>query len=158
MPTRAARRSYWIDFLDVPFVQHAEAMFFEANPAGFEAVTRVAPAGYRIPAREALGPGTDVKTVEIAKDVLPTIGLHLMRLPTGARHETPKTTVNNLYSVISGAARIAVEGGLNETLSVGDVVTVPCWHAHSITADADAILLRVSDEPLLRKVGLVRTG
>ena len=26
--------SYWIDFLDVPFVQHAEAMFFEANPDG----------------------------------------------------------------------------------------------------------------------------
>ncbi len=28
--------SYWIDFLDVPFVQHSEAMFFEPNPAGFE--------------------------------------------------------------------------------------------------------------------------
>jgi gentisate 1,2-dioxygenase len=35
---------------------------------------------------------------------------------------------------------------------------VPSWHKHEITADADAILLRVSDEPLLRKVGLVRTG
>jgi gentisate 1,2-dioxygenase len=66
--------------------------------------------------------------------------------------------VNNLYSVISGAARITVEGGMNEALAVGDVVTVPNWHKHEITADADAILLRVSDEPLLRKVGLVRTG
>src|SRR5947209_2944070 len=28
--------SYWIDFLDVPFIQHSEAMFFEPNPAGFE--------------------------------------------------------------------------------------------------------------------------
>ena len=121
-------------------------------------MTRAAPKGYRIPARDALGPGTEAKTVEIAKDVLPTIGLHLMRLPAGAQHEQRKTTVNNLYSVIGGAARIAVEGGMNETLSVGDVVTVPCWHAHSITADADAILLRVSDEPLLRKVGLVRTA
>ncbi|TMJ37374.1 MAG: cupin domain-containing protein, partial [Alphaproteobacteria bacterium] len=26
--------SYWIDFLDVPFVQHSEAMFFESHPAG----------------------------------------------------------------------------------------------------------------------------
>jgi len=150
--------SYWIDFLDVPFVQHTEAMFFEANPAGFEDVTRAAPKGYRIPAREALGPGTDATTVEIAKDVLPTIGLHLMRLPAGAKHEQRKTTVNNLYSVISGAARITVEGGMNETLAVGDVVTVPSWHKHEITTDADAILLRVSDEPLLRKVGLLRTG
>jgi gentisate 1,2-dioxygenase len=150
--------SYWIDFLDVPFVQHTEAMFFEANPAGFEDVTRAAPKGYRIPARDALGPGTDAKTVEIAKDALPTIGLQLMRLPSGAKHEQRKTTVNNLYSVIGGAARIAVEGGMNEALAVGDVVTVPCWHAHSLEADADTILLQVSDEPLLRKVGLVRTG
>jgi gentisate 1,2-dioxygenase len=150
--------SYWIDFLDVPFVQHTEAMFFEANPAGFEDVMRSAPRGYRIPARDALGPGTDAKTVEIAKDVLPTIGLQLMRLPSGAKHEQRKTTVNNLYSVIGGAVRIAVEGGMNEALAVGDVVTVPCWHKHEITADADTILLRVSDEPLLRKVGLVRTG
>jgi gentisate 1,2-dioxygenase len=150
--------SYWIDFLDVPFVQHAEAMFFEANPAGFEEVTREAPPSYRIPSRDALGPGTDAKTIEIAKDALPTIGLHLMRLPKGARHETRKTTVNHLYAVIEGRAHIAVEGGMSETLAVGDVVTVPCWHAHSLEADADTILLQVSDEPLLRKVGLVRTG
>ncbi len=150
--------SYWIDFLDVPFVQHTEAMFFETNPVGFEAVTRQAPPFYRIPARDALGAGTGVRTVEIAKDALPTIGLHLMRLPAGARHEMPKTTVNNLYSAISGSARIAIEGGMNEVLDVGDVVTVPCWHRHTIEAAADAILLRVTDEPLLRKVGLVRTG
>ena len=154
----SAASSYWIDFLDVPFVQHAEAMFFEANPTGFETVTRPAPPSYRMPAREALGPGNDAKTVEIAKDALPTIGLHLMRLPKGARHEMRKTTVNNLYSVIEGCAGIVVEGGMNETLTVGDVVTVPCWYAHSIVADADTILLQVSDEPLLRKVGLVRTG
>ena len=98
--------SYWIDFLDVPFVQHAEAMFFEPNPGGLRGGDARGAGRYRIPARDALGPGTDAKTVEIAKDVLPTIGLHLIRLPAGARHETPKTTVNNLYSVISGSARI----------------------------------------------------
>jgi gentisate 1,2-dioxygenase len=150
--------SYWIDFLDVPFVQHSEAMFFEPNPVGFEAVTRPAPAFYRIPARDALGTGNDARTVEIAKDRLPTIGLHLIRLPAHGRHETPKTTVNNLYSVISGSARIEIEGGMNEDLAIGDVITVPCWHKHSIKAEVDAVLLRVTDEPLLRKVGLVRTA
>ena len=53
--------SYWIDFLDVPFVQHSEAMFFEPNPAGFETVTSTGPSPHRIPAREALGPGNDAK-------------------------------------------------------------------------------------------------
>jgi gentisate 1,2-dioxygenase len=150
--------SYWIDFLDVPFVQHSEAMFFEPNPAGFEKITHTGPTPLRIPAREALGAGTGAKTVEIAKNALPTIGLHLLRLPSGARRDTPKTTVNHLYSVISGKARVAIEGGADESLSVGDVVTVPCWHAHSLIADEDAIVFQVTDEPLLAKVGLVKTG
>jgi gentisate 1,2-dioxygenase len=150
--------SYWIDFLDVPFVQHSEAMFFEPNPAGFEKVSRNGPSPHRIPARAALGPGNDAKDVEIAKGALPTIGLHLLRLPSGTRRELPKTTVNNLYSVISGRARVEIKGGTNESLAVGDVITVPCWHAHTIVAEGDAIVFRVTDEPLLAKVGLVKTG
>jgi gentisate 1,2-dioxygenase len=148
--------SYWIDFLDVPFVQHSEAMFFEPNPAGFETITSTGPSPYRIPAREALGAGADLKVVEIAKGMLPTIGLSLLRLPAGSRRDVAKTTVNHLYSVISGAARIAVEDGTTENLAVGDVITVPCWHAHSINADVDAIVFQVTDEPLLAKVGLVK--
>ena len=149
--------SYWIDFLDVPFVQHSEAMFFEPNPAGFEPITHNGPSPYRIPARAALGAGTDAKVVEIAKGALPTIGLHLIRLPAGTRRDVPKTTVNHLYSVISGTARVRIDGGANEPLSVRDVITVPCWHAHSLTADEDAIVFQVTDEPLLAKVGLVKT-
>jgi gentisate 1,2-dioxygenase len=38
------------------------------------------------------------------------------------------------------------------------VITVPCWHAHAIAAEGDTVLLRVTDEPLLAKVGLVKTG
>jgi gentisate 1,2-dioxygenase len=105
-----------------------------------------------------LGPGTGAKTVEIAKDALPTIGLHLMRLPAGTHREVAKTTVNHLYSVISGKARVTIKGEADETLAVGDVMTVPCWHAHALAADEDAVVLRVTDEPLLAKVGLVKTG
>jgi gentisate 1,2-dioxygenase len=150
--------SYWIDFLDVPFVQHSEAMFFEPNPAGFEAVTRTGPSPYRIPARDALGSGAEAKTVVIAKEALPTMGLSLMRLPAGTRRDVAKTTVNHLYSVVAGKARVAVENGSDESLAVGDVMTVPCWHAHSLTAEQDAIVFRVTDEPLLAKVGLVKTA
>jgi gentisate 1,2-dioxygenase len=148
--------SYWIDFLDVPFVQHSEAMFFEPNPAGFETIISKGPSPYRIPAREALGTGTDAKVVEIARGMLPTIGLSLLRLPGGSRRDVAKTTVNHLYSVISGTARIDVEGGAEENLAVGDVITVPCWHAHSINAEVDAVVFQVTDEPLFAKVGLVK--
>ena len=96
--------------------------------------------------------------MEIAKDVMPTIGLHLLRLPAGSRRDAARTTVNNLYSVVEGRAAIEIQGGWNEALAVGDVVTVPCWHAHSISAETDAIVFRVTDEPIYAKTGLVKTG
>ena len=78
---------YWIDFLDIPFIQLSEAMFFEPYPSGgIEPVTSRGPTPMRIPSGEALGPGRDAKTVEIAKDVMPTIALHLIRQPKGGRH------------------------------------------------------------------------
>ena len=40
----------------------------------------------------------------------------------------------------------------------GDVVAVPCWHAHAVEAPQDTTILRVSDEPLLAKLGLARTA
>ena len=106
--------SCWIDFLDVPFVQHSEAMFFEPNPAEARRSPCNGPSPHRIPAREALGPGSDAKDVEIAKGALPTIGLHLLRLPSGTRRQLPKTTVNNLYSVIGGQARVEIDGGVEK--------------------------------------------
>ena len=89
---------------------------------------------------------------------MPTIGLYLMRFPAGSRRDVAKTTVNDLYSVISGKARVKIEGGADETLAVGDVIAVPCWHAHALEADGDAIVFRVTDEPLLAKAGLVKTA
>jgi gentisate 1,2-dioxygenase len=150
--------SYWIDFLDVPFVHHTEAMFFEPNPEGFERITKNGPSSYRIPSHEILGPGIDAKDVEIAQGVMPTIGLHLIRLPSGARHDVPKSTANNLYSVISGKAQVTIDDGTTEAISVGDVIAVPCWHAHTIAADGEITMLRVTDEPILAKFGLVRTA
>jgi gentisate 1,2-dioxygenase len=89
---------------------------------------------------------------------MPTIALHLMRQPAGVRIDRPRTTINNIYAMISGSARFTAESGLAETLGPGDVIAVPCWHAHAIEAAQDMTLLRVSDEPLLAKLGLARTA
>jgi gentisate 1,2-dioxygenase len=150
--------SYWIDFLDIPFVQLTEAMFFEQYPAGgVEPVTSIGPSPFRIPSGEALGGGREAKLVEIAKDIMPTIALHLLRRPAGSRLEIARTTTNNIYAVISGSARFTAEGGLAETLGAGDVIAAPCWHAHAIHATEDADIFRVSDQPLLAKLGLTRS-
>jgi len=133
-------------------------MFFEQYPGELEQVTTNSPSPFRIPSGEALGPGRDAKMVEVGKGVIPTIGLHLIRQPAGGRVDVPKTTTNHLYAVISGKARVTVEGGVTETLSRGDLIAVPCWHAHSLEASEDMIVFRVSDEPLLEKLGLVKTA
>jgi len=151
--------SYWIDFLDIPFVQLSEAMFFEPHPSErLEAITSRGPTPMRIPSGEALGPGRDAKTVEIAKDVMPTIGLHLIRQPKGGRIEMPKATPNAIYAVVSGKARITADGGFDDVLERGDVAAMPCWHAHAIEAVEDAVVFCVTDEPIFAKLGLTRTS
>ena len=151
--------SFWIDFLDIPFVQLTEAMFFEQYPSGgLEPITSSAPNPMRIPSGEALGPGRDAKIVENAKGIMPTIGLHLIRQPAGGHLDLAKTTTNNIYAVVAGKARFTAEGGLTETLGPGDVIAVPCWHEHRIDAPEDTIVFRVSDEPLLAKLGLGKSA
>jgi gentisate 1,2-dioxygenase len=150
---------YWIDFLDIPFVQLSEAMFFEPHPdGGLEQVTARGPSPMRIASSEALGPGDDARTVEIAKNAMPTIGLHLMRQPKGGRVDVPKSTANAIYAVVSGNARVTADGGFSEVLERGDVAAMPCWHAHAIEAVEDTVVFRVTDEPLLAKLGLMRTA
>jgi gentisate 1,2-dioxygenase len=151
--------SFWIDFLDIPFVQLAEAMFFEQYPAGgLEPITVNGPSRFRIPSGEALGPGRDARLVEIGKGIMPTISLHLLRQPAGSHLDVAHTTTNHLYAMITGKARFIAEGGLDETLAPGDVIAMPCWHTHRIEAVEDMTLLRVSDEALLSKLGLAKSA
>jgi gentisate 1,2-dioxygenase len=149
---------YWIDFLDIPFIQLTEAMFFEPYPqGGLEEITSTGPTPMRIPAREALGPGADAKTVEIGKGVMPTIALNLIRQPKGGRVEMPKSTTNIIYAVVLGKARFIAEG-FDETAAVGDVVAMPSWHAHTIEAPETTVVFKVSDDPIFEKLGLARTA
>jgi gentisate 1,2-dioxygenase len=151
--------SFWIDFLDIPFVQLSEAMFFEQYPAGgLEPIRESGATPFRIPSAPALGQGRDARLVEIAHGIMPTIALHLMRQPAGGRVDAAKSTANNIYAVISGRARFTAEGGLAETLGPGDVIAVPCWHEHAVEAIEDTSILRVSDEPLLAKLGLAKSA
>src|SRR5262249_44348559 len=115
------------------------------------------PTPMRIPSRVALGEGNDAKTVEIAKGVMPTIALNLIRQPKGGSLSMPKTTANAIYAVVSGKARFIAEN-FDETAGGGDVVAMPCWHAHTIEAPQDAVVFKVSDDPIFDKLGLARTA
>jgi len=55
---------------------------------------------------------------------------------------------------VSGKARFTADG-FDETATHGDVVAMPCWHDNAIVAVEDTVVFRVSDEPLLTKLGLL---
>jgi len=67
-------------------------------------------------------------------------------------------TANNLYAVVRGSVLAVVEGQPDERLGRGDVLAVPSWHAHGLHCAEDATLLRVTDEPIIAKFGLLRHG
>jgi gentisate 1,2-dioxygenase len=147
--------AFWLDFLDVPFVRHMEAMFFEHHPDAFQRPTQRNPA-YRIPLATALTNQTGMHSVEIAKDVMPSIGLHAIRLPSGAVTERLHQTANNLYAVVTGTVRATVDGQTDQVLERGDVLAVPLWQGHSLHGIENATLLRVTDGPVMAKFGLLR--
>jgi gentisate 1,2-dioxygenase len=58
---------------------------------------------------------------------------------------------------VSGKAHFIAEG-FDQTVGVGDVIAMPCWHAHTIEAPQDTVVFKVSDDPIFEKLGLARTA
>jgi gentisate 1,2-dioxygenase len=108
--------AFWLDFLNVPFVRHVEAMLFEHHPEAFQRPME-RDSAYRIPLATVLNDRTDMHSIEIAKDAVPTIGLHAIRLPSDAATESLHETANNIYAVVSGAVRATIDGLADEVLA-----------------------------------------
>ena len=93
---------------------------------------------------------------EFGDPAMATISLHMIRLAPGVETQLHRTTANNIYAVAQGAG-VSVIDGDSFAWSRGDVIAVPAWRPHSHCAGDDAILLRVSDQPVLQKLTLLRT-
>lgn len=156
---------YWMDFLDVPLVHLLEPMFYEPHPAGLESDVEYlesAPIAFRwedtlaqLDAEQArLGPDAPVK-VDLGPAELETIALQMLRVPAGRASETVRTTANAIFAVVRGSGTIEIDGERLDW-AFGDTIAVPAWRAHRLLASEEAVLLRVSDEPVMRKLGLLR--
>jgi gentisate 1,2-dioxygenase len=153
--------AFWIDFLDVPFVQHTGAMFFEPHPSTFEPITRIEPAsplrissGNRV---AAAGRAQISSWRPIAVGVLPTIGLDLISLTKEHPAPGPKTTANHIYAVIEGTCVVTIEAGKEHKLGRGDLLAVPAWTVHVLATPHAAIVLRVTDAPIMAAANLLRS-
>jgi len=156
---------YWMDFLDVPLVHLLEPMFYEPHPQGLEPeVERLeqAPIAFRwedtlaaLDAAQARAGAGQVVSVELGPEKLDTIGLHMLRIPAGGATAPLRTTANNIYAVVKGSGVTEIDG---ETLdwAFGDTIAVPAWRPFRHRAAEEAVLLRVTDEPVFAKLGWLR--
>jgi gentisate 1,2-dioxygenase len=84
-----------------------------------------------------------------------TIGLAMMELAPGISTQTLRTTVNNVYAVVEGTGESDVDEQKIEW-NRGDVFVAPSWRPHSHRSERGAVLLRVTDEPVMSKLNLLR--
>jgi gentisate 1,2-dioxygenase len=161
--------AYWLDFLDVPLVQLLEPMFFEpAEDAKGEDAANAAPPTKDSPfvfpltdtlkRLDAAAPdpaGPFATNVQLGNPAMDTIALFMMRLSPRLRTALHRSTANNIYAVVKGTGATTVDGERFEW-SRGDVIAAPAWRAHFHEAAEDALLLRISDEPVMQRLGLLR--
>ena len=157
--------AYWVDFLDAPLVQLLGPMFFELHPDTLEKATAVDPASpmrfayadYLPKLLAAPEVARGVRTLELGPPRLDTFDRHVVRLNAGATWDNDKDTVNRIYTVVEGQGRSVVNGQTFDW-APGDMVAVPSWMAHTHMASSDAVLLQVSDAPLIHMLNWYRTG
>jgi gentisate 1,2-dioxygenase len=161
--------AYWLDFLDVPLVQLLEPMFFEpAEGEEKEEASASAPptknSPFVFPLSETLkrldaAPQTPAgqfgTEIELGKPAMDTIGLHMMRLAPKIKTAPYRTTANNIYAVVKGSGATTIDGERFEWRR-GDVLAAPAWLPHCHEAATDALLLRVTDEPVMQRLGFHR--
>lgn len=159
-----AAPAYWIDFLDAPLVHLLEPMFFDPYPGDFEEARESAAASPLLfPWREvrarldaaAPDPRARYGRQIVLEHPMRTLGLAVMALDRGVATAPFRTTANNVFAVIAGRGSSTIGG---ETLrwERGDVFVAPAWRSHAHRPDDDAVLFRVSDEPVLAALDLLR--
>lgn len=161
-----AEDCYWMDFLDVPLVHLLEPMFFEGHPDGVEQTVEVldaAPIAFRWAdtvaqldvAAATAGAGEPV-SVRLGPAQLDTIALAMHRLPSGSATPTLRTTANRIFAVVKGEG-VSLIDGQEHPWAFGDTIAVPAWRPCRHLARSEAVLLEVSDEPVLAKLGWLRS-
>lgn len=148
----------WVDFLDIPLVQLLEPMYFEPYDDETEfqmwdTVTRDTPFLFPIEETRRRLEKADIedsfhgRRITFQAPLMPTMGLHAVKLRSGEATEPYRSTANHEFIVIEGAGEATIDGELYE-FSRGDAFVAPSWKYHSLTSRDGAVLINISDEPL----------
>ncbi|MBC7202372.1 MAG: cupin domain-containing protein [Pusillimonas sp.] len=156
----------WIDVLDSPLTSMLGAMFFEKHDAWIENATDVVPASpmrfaFQAYQPQLLGsapvsPGVRMQTL-FTENQQPTFDHVAISIEQGCALTGQPTTANQIYVVLKGKGSSEINGQLF-AWERGDMLVAPSWVSQVHTAGEDALLIRVSDEPLMRWLGWLRVN
>lgn len=152
------QEAYWIDFLDAPLVQFLEPMFFNIHPDGVQqadavdkqSIMRFAYTDYKPALLRQAEHQPGVRRLQLGPERVPTFDRVAYHLSAGKEWKVPRSTASQIFTVIEGGGKSSVAGREFEWRR-GDMFVIPSWNAHSHSAHQDAVLLRVSDEPVMRR-------
>lgn len=156
---------YWMDFLDVPLVHLLEPMFYEPHPQGTEAdpvFVDNAPLAFRREdtlARLADAPASEDAhaSVQLGDPALKSIRLDMQRLVAGgAPLARRRTSANIICAVVEGSGQTEIDG-TTFSWGFGDTIAVPAWRPYRHIPSSDALLLKVSDAPVMAAFDWLRS-
>jgi gentisate 1,2-dioxygenase len=158
------RDAYWIDFLDAPLVQFLDPMFFEHYPAidqeraAYDADSAMrypyAVTGMAVRASAPIRQGE--RRLELGAKQLDTIGLYLRHFDADAVLMDRRCTANRIYAVIEGSGDIAIADRTFDWTR-GDVLVAPAWNEVRWVVREEAVVLLVTDAPVLAKLNWLYT-
>ena len=157
---------YWLDCLDVPLAHLIEPIFLEPHPAGFETdATRPSSSPYiftwedtqrRLDRTSPDSAGRVGRRIALGDPAMETIALYMQRMDAGTETRVYRTTANQIFCPVEGSGETVIDGE-SFAWSRGDVVAIPAWRPFTHQVRSDATLFVMTDEPLLGKLGWLRT-
>ena len=156
--------AYWIDFLDAPLVHLLEPMFLESFSGSFVEKTNAVDeeSSFRYPfsnikKRLENLPETQpgLRDLLLGPKTLETLDLHVLRLDAGKSFSDKKSTANSVFAVMDGQGASVIEDQ-EYHWGCGDVFVVPSWNTHAYNAEIQSHLLRVTDEPVMKRFNWLR--
>jgi gentisate 1,2-dioxygenase len=95
------------------------------------------------------------RELQLGPPHIETMALYVTRLAAGAGSAAGQSTANSIFAVIDGHGKSSIDDREFEWRR-GDVFVVPAWRRHRCRALEQSLLLRVTDEPLMRKLNWLR--
>ena len=152
-------QAFWLDVLDKPLTRLLEADYFEPWREGRKPVQAPpATAPLRFSRYEMLGKLASSAaahdpflgmTCTLAAPDLPTLAIRAHRWSAGWRGRPHRQVANTVYVVLAGAGRLRI-AGVDCDWQFGDAMAVPAWRPLQHCACEGALVVSISDEPLMR--------